>query len=309
MSSRSLDQLLEQARLPEPDDGGFTEIVIQSIRTRRAPRRLRRRFVTRPAVFAAAAVLATGGALAAAMTTTTRVTNSSQSTAQPARGKPSQHTVASAAVSPGTAATPASGSRVAPTSAATATPKVVRTFHNASYEWGYTSAHASYVLDKRTGLRFAIDTRAVSVKAGRSHDVTVTLTNTTDKPVGISSQSGCAISLAAWRGSAGNASVVPGTGHDPSKAQVWTCADGSDARASGNEQFLLAPGGVKTQTIKVTLASGDWATAAVCRCDVVTSVDPGSGMTLHGLDTIVTGQAPTTGGSSLVTPLVAVKSG
>ena len=203
MSARSLDQLLEQARLPEPDDDGFTEIVIQSIRTRRAPLRFRRRFVTRPAVLAAAAVLATGGALAAAVTST-RVTNGSHSTAQPAQSKPSPHTLASAPASPGTATTPATGARVAPASQATATPKVVRTFHNSSYEWGYTSAHASYVLDKRTGLRFAIDTRAVSVKAGRAHDVTVTLTNTTDKPVGISSQGGCAISVAAWRGSAGN---------------------------------------------------------------------------------------------------------
>jgi hypothetical protein len=180
----------------------------------------------------------------------------------------------------------------------------VRTFHNASFEWGFTSPHTSYVLDKRTGLRFVIDTRATSVKAGRVHDVTVSLTNTTDKPVGISSQNGCAISVAAWRGSAGDATAPPGVGRNPAKAQVWTCADGTDPRSGTGEEFLLGAGGVRTETVKVTLPGGSWATAAVCRCDVVTAVDPGAGMTL-GVDGVVT-QAPT-GGSSLLTPPVGVK--
>jgi len=309
VSAQSLDQLLEQARVPEPDDDGFTDVVMQRIRTPRTVRRFRSRFVTRPVVIAAAAVLATGGALAAAVTGTTRITNSAQSTAKPAQTKAAPHAAASGPASSEKAGHTASTEPTVQASPATAAPKVVRTYHNAAYEWGYTSTHASYVLDKETGLRFAVDTRAMTVKAGRAHDVTVTLTNTTDKPVGISSQSGCAISVAAWRGSAGSGSVMPGTANDPSKAQVWTCADGTDARAGGNEEFLLGPGGVKTQTVRVTLPSGDWAASAVCRCDVVTSVNPGGGMTLHGLDSIVTGQAPTGGGSNLVTPLVAVKSG
>ncbi len=309
MSARSLDQLLEHARAPEPDDDGFTENVMQRIRMPRTVRpfrsRFRGRFVARPAVLAAAAVLATGGALAAAVTTTTRVMNNAAPTTTQAQLKSTPSAVATTQVS-GKTTGPAPSARSVPTAHATATPKAVRSFRNATLEWGYTSVHTSYVLDKATGLRFVIDTRSVSVKARRAHDVTVTLINTSSKPVGISSQNGCAISVAAWRGSAGDGSVAPGTVRNPAKAQMWTCADGTNARAGSGEEFLLGPGGVRAETVRVTLGSGDWATAAVCRCDVVTAVNPGNGMTLHGLDGVVA-QSPT-GGSTLVTTLVGVKS-
>src|SRR5688500_14713702 len=71
MSIDSLEMAFERARDPEPQDDGFTEIVMQGIRAGHTPRAGRRRFVTRPAILATAAVLVTGGALAAAVRTTT----------------------------------------------------------------------------------------------------------------------------------------------------------------------------------------------------------------------------------------------
>jgi hypothetical protein len=187
-----------------------------------------------------------------------------------------------------------------------AAPRIVRTYHNANFVWGYTTSHTSFVLDKRTGLKVVTDTRSVSLAAGRSHEVIVSVINTSSTPMGISSQNGCAVSAAAWHGAAPDVSMSPAGGRDLAKAGAWTCADGTDARSGGSgEQFLLAPGGVRSETVSLRLSRGNWSIAAVCRCDVVTAVDTGSGMTLHRLDGIVTASG---GASGLVSPPVGVES-
>ena len=306
MSTDRLEQLLEHARPPEPADDGFTEIVMQSIRARKPSRPSRGRFVTRPAVLAAAAVLATGGALAAAVRTTTNLTNQAKSTARPATAKPASGIGAldPAATSK---ATPGRTTVASPAAAASRTPaaNVARSFHNSKYQWGYTNSHTSFVLDKRTGLKIVIDTRGVSVAAGHAHDVVVTVINTSTSPMGISSQNGCAVSAAAWHGAPGDASASPAACRDPAKASVWKCPDGTDAHSGAGEEFLLGPGGVRRDTISLKLPGGDWSVAAACRCDVVTAIDPGGDMTLHGVDGVFNASG---GMSGLVTPPVGVKS-
>jgi hypothetical protein len=304
----NLDQLLEQARVPEPADNGFSDGVMQRIRAPKVSLRSRAQYIARPAVIAAAAVLATGGALAAAMTGTTSHPNATSSTSQPAAATAAATVTSRAPRATAGAGTHAVTSSRAGVASAPATPGVVRTFHNGSYEWGFTTTHTSFVLDKHTGLKLIVDTRGNAVEAGKTHDVVVTVINTSKSPMGISSQNGCAVSAAAWHGAPGAVSASPSGGRDPAKASAWKCPDGTDARSGGGEQFLLGPGGVRRETISLKLSSGDWSVAASCRCDVVTAVNPGNGMTLHSFDSIVAGQAAgATPG--LLTPPVGVRAG
>ena len=303
MSSVSLDLLLEQARPLQPADDGFTEIVMQTLRARRKALSGRRRFITRPAVLATAAVLATGGALAAAVRTNTFAPGGGLATATTSVSTP--------AAAPRAAAREHGSDGVVTTPSAARSPSSAQRsperFQNAFYEWGYTSPHSSYLRDKRTGLRVAVDTGAAAWPAARSRTVIVTVTNTTSTPVAISSQSGCAISAAAWAGPVPSGSS-PFT-RDPASAKSWRCASGADARGTGTDEFILGAHASRTQQVRLTLPRGEWTLAGVCRCDVVTNVAPDTGMTLDGLQHIVVngGGGPTPG--RLVTPPLAVRAG
>ena len=293
MSIDRLDLVLETARDLEPADDGFTEIVMQGIRAGHKSRSPKRRFVTRPAILATAAVLATGGALAAAVRTTTQ--NPARSASAPAvSARPTER-----AGSAGSSTTPAGsgapavrphGSAAAqPTEAA---PPAVRHFKNAVFEWGYTSAHTSYVLDKRSGLRFVTETKTTTAVARRVREVSLTVTNTTKDTVAVSSQSGCAVSAAAWAGRVPDASSAAVTTRDPSTAKYWECA-GAGSRSVGPDEFVLAPGASRTQVARLTLAPGRWAVAGICRCTVVSAAQTRDGMTLNGVrDLAVVMQAP-----------------
>jgi hypothetical protein len=303
----TLDELLDLARGREPEDDGFTEIVMQAIRRPSRHASATHRFFTRPAVLAAAAVLATGGALAAAVRTARAPTTQASPSAAPA-GALRQVAPRGQAIAPASTAARRSPDAQTSVAAPRSTPAWRPTaFRNTTYEWGSTSPHTAYVLDRRTGLRVDVDTRETALRAGGAHDVVVSVKNTTDSPVGVSSQGGCAVSAAVWTGGPGTSSAAPGTSRDPAKARYWTCDDGTAGRAGGAEEFVLAPHAARTSTIRFTLGAGTWSVAAVCRCDVVTAVSPGGGMTFGGLPaSLVNGQA-SSGTSALMTPLLGVK--
>jgi hypothetical protein len=251
-------------------------------------------------------LLATGGALAAAARTTifTEKHNATAASASPAP-------TASAFVSlpPSSESSSARPHAVHTTAAPRTAATVARRFQNALYEWGYTSPHTAYVLDRRTGLRLVTDTHASSSASRRPHDVTLTVTNTTGRPVAVSSQSGCAMSAAAWAGRAPDGSAAPAPGRNPATAKSWVCGGGGDARSGTGEGFVLAAGASRTMAVPMTLARGDWTIAGICRCDVVALATPGDGMMLHALTVpVMTTQGAPGPTAQLVTPPIGVKS-
>jgi hypothetical protein len=270
MTAETLDMLLEMARVPDPADDGFTEIVMQGIRTEGRVWR-HRRFLTRPAVLAAAAVLATGGALAAAVRTTT-----SHET-KPA--SPAAATSKSAARTPGAQMVRPVAPSTRPhdrggAGAVSAAPWHATHYSNAAYEWGYTSPHTAYVLDKRTGLKLVTDVHSTAFVANKPHKITLTLTNTGTEPAGLSSQSGCALSVAVWSGGAGDGSSSPARPARPETARTWRCANGGDT-TSGGDSFILGPGASHSEGVAISFrGKGNWRVVGLCRCDVVSTNDP-----------------------------------
>jgi hypothetical protein len=304
VSHDALDLLLVEARAPEPSDDGFTEIVMQGIRTGGSVWR-HPRFLTRPVVLVAAAVLATGGALAAAARINTLANEHRASVAASTSRPPSGPSrVAPGSVVVNQDSKPSSSPRGAVASA----PKKLQHFSNADYEWGYTSAHAAYLLDRRTGLRLVTEMYTNAFATKHAHKITLTLTNTGAQPLGITSQSGCALSAAAWPGRATDGSASPQTSKDPSSAKSWECGGGGDPRGVSGENFILGPGDTHTENIALVLrGAGDWTVVGVCRCEIVAPPDTTSPTPLDGVQQLIVsgtaqaGPQPTTN-TRLVTP-------
>jgi hypothetical protein len=305
VSGHGLDVLLERARPREPSDDGFTEIVMQSVRTHR-PRRFRGRFVTRPAVLAAAAVLATGGAIAAAVRTTVPAaptsTTSVMAPSSPGAGVralPGRHAPSSAGA---TGASPRR-STAAPSARQTGGP-----FRDAAYEWAYTSPHSAYVLDRSTGLRLTVDTRVVSIDSARALELTVTLANTSSHPIAITTQSGCALSAAGWRGTKVDPRTPPES-RNPATANEWMCTGGRDARTNGSDEVVLAPGGTQLEVVRLAVTRGAWAIAGVCRCGVVGVPSPARAMQPSILKQLPLAGIDASQRSEMLTPAIGVNVG
>lgn len=287
MSDR-LDVLLEETRPPEPADDGFTQMVMERVRTEAVPLRRRGgRFFTRPIVLAAAAVLVTGGALAAVRSVT-------------APGP-----TPSAAPAPETAelrvangSSPQITSRVTEPGATTALPSVGEpvpgrnAWRDGDYEWGYTSDHTAYVIDHRTGLKLVTETYTNTVAVGTPHEVTVTLHNTSDQAIGIYSPDGCALAVGTF-GSADEAPFDPAAPRDAS-SEAWRCA-GTDTETGGQAQKWVIPAGSsRTRDAEVVLESaGDWVVFGMCRCEIVSAADGDGGDDPLGPLTQFTLQLPT----------------
>lgn len=306
-----LDVLLEAARPPEPSDDGFTELVMVRVRAH-ADRRSRgyRRFFTRPVVLAAAAVLVTGGALAAVRSVT-------ESAEEPAAAPPAAEerdvTTRPTAPEVTTSVTeaeaplaPVSGGEVSagPTS-----------WRDGDLEWGYTSDHTSYALDHSTGLRLETETYTNSFEAGKPYKVTVTLSNTGSRALGIYSPDGCALSVAAFAAAQREndpAAFDPGAA-ETSGSDAWRCA-GTDTRTGGRAQkWLLAPGSSRTRDTDIVLEeTGTWGIVGMCRCEIV-DADEAESDPLDSLTGLLVGIPAEEGDQSkgpsyvLVTPPIQVR--
>lgn len=259
-----LDTLLIEAREPEPYDDGFTDRVMASVRSDTPIWWRRRRFLTRPTALAAAALLVAGGALAAVQTVTDRpgaeVPEQTTQTTDLAEGAaPSE---AEELVAP-----------VGPQASAEAIADGPISKQNGSTEWGFDNEHAAYVIDHETGLRLDTESYTNTFTRAEPHRVTLTLTNTGEEPLGISSSSGCVLAVAAFpdedQDSAAFARADDGS---------WECASPAETdatkRVDRGSKFVLAPGeSLSADTELVLEASGDWVVVGMCRCTVVSPED------------------------------------
>jgi hypothetical protein len=255
-----LDAILELAREPEPSDEPFVGRVMVTVRADAERRWRRRRAIARPAILGVAAVLVTGGAVAAFV----------RSIGPDQAADVNVRTTRGAAVTarPSTRTTAAPASTEFPTQAVAGDGPGSETFRRDDLEWGYTSEHSAYVLDTRTGLRLQTETYVNEVTTGRPHVVTLTLANLGDRPIGISSGEGCALSVAAYHsdergGGDPSAFDNPTSPKDPQSSNTW-CATGGKQQP---EKFVLRPGDVRTADIRIVLSqSGNWAVLGMCRC-------------------------------------------
>jgi hypothetical protein len=265
-----LDLLLADVRPSEPEDDGFSDRVMLAVRSDLDGRRSwgrKRRFFTRPAVLASAAVLIAGGALAAVSTTTA-----------PEKDAASREPSATASIIVGTAApsvtagAPAADGTVH-TDTVEAPGEPARTvYKSGSYEWGYTSPHTAYVLDHATGLRLQTETYGNEFSVGKAQRVTLTLTNTSSRPLGIYAPNGCALSASAFGddGRSADPSKVPTS---PTDART-ECSDKSSTGTA--ERFVLGAGGSRTADAEITLPSGgNWGVIGACECNLVNPDDDG----------------------------------
>ncbi|HYZ91604.1 MAG TPA: hypothetical protein VFA34_04320 [Actinomycetota bacterium] len=234
-----LDMLLDAAREPSPPDEPFVGAVMARVRADAARRRRIARMLTGPAAIAAASLIALGAGIA----TLVRSTNTPESALHVARPVVPTSEQSTAAPANGTPARPATGT----------TPEVHRT---GDLEWGYTSEASAYAVDHATGLRLETKIATTEFDTNVPQTVTMTLRNTGNHAVAVSSLSGCPLLVSAYPthgAAAGNREALP-----------WQCAS-SSARPSST--FVLKPGGQHVGQATVVLPSnGEWSIVGMCRC-------------------------------------------
>lgn len=258
----SLDAILELTRDPDPVDERFVARVMEPVRSAAQRRSRRRRSVTRPAILGIAAVLVTSGAVAALVRSVAPErtpdvnVHSTQGTGVTGRGS--------------SAGERSAVDRNIPTQAVAGDgASSSGTFRSNDLEWGYTSQHTSYVLDTRTGLRLETETYQNEVLTGRPHRITLTLANLGNRPIGVSTADGCALSVIAYHDEQSDGSGDPSAFRDPTstkdpqRSNTWCAARGKE----DPEKFVLKPGDVRTVDIRISLGrSGNWAVLGMCRC-------------------------------------------
>lgn len=278
-----LDLLLADVRPPEPEDDGFTDRVMFAVSNDLEGGRVwrrNRRFFTRPAVLASAAVLVAGGALAAVRTTTAP----EKDIASPAPSASAKVTVGTAAPSASAAGVPSPGAAVT-TGTTPGGAKASKVYRSGNYEWGYTSSHTAYVLDKASGLRLETETHTNDFAVGKPQRVTLTLVNTSSQPLGIYAPNGCALSASAYGddGSTADPSELP-----TSTSGGQTSCGGGGATGQA-ERFVLAAGGSRTVDAEIELpAGGNWAVIGSCQCNLV-NPDDSSDDPVNDLTKVVVG--------------------
>jgi hypothetical protein len=250
----ALDLLLEQVREPEPSDESFVKLVMYDVRASDVrPIGTGRRFFRRPFVLGiTAAVVVTGGAVAAVVGT------------NPKPAPPS------ATAETGTARVTAEGAPLASDAASIPNPPGAKpsapSTPASGNGWGYSSNHTSYVLDAKSGLRLQTETYKTEFEVGKPQRVTVTLENTSKRPIALSSTDGCAMQVMAFPASSQADSSAP---EDYSGRFAWVCAGSdNDPRSAGiDENFVLAPGDRHVADAYVSLPeSGAWSIIGMCRC-------------------------------------------
>jgi hypothetical protein len=268
-----LDLLLERTREPEPSDDLFVTQVLQTIRadaSRSLHRTAGRRFVTRPIVLAAAAVVVFGGAVAAVVSTTQPQRTHDDTTRASRVAAPSVRDVVPPAGG-GTIANQPSAGTVA------AEPKIYR---RGDLEWGYTSPHSSYVLDRKTGLRLGTETHDNAFAVGKRHGITVELSNTGKHPISLQAPEGCALQVMGYSGrqpAADASGFQPRASRDGSQATAWKCAgSNADPRSDEpSENIVLAPGDRRVAiTTLVFDKKTSWTVLGLCRCSYVDASQP-----------------------------------
>jgi hypothetical protein len=256
--SNALDLLLDETREPAPFDEDFVQNVMSSVHAYEH-KRLSRRVTRRPIAFGiAAALLATGGTVAAVVGTNpqTPADGAGQSTA------PTRITASTRpdATDDGVVSTP--GRTADGTSSASPTGSAVDEAN------GLLSAHTSFVLDPKTGLRLQTEAYTNDFIVGREHRVTLTLENTGTKPVTMSGAKDCQLQVMAYPAGESDSATY----QDPDEYTgnfEWLCAGSqSDPRADAlSESFLLAPGERISADAYVALPQpGEWKIVGMCRC-------------------------------------------
>jgi hypothetical protein len=240
MESR-LDLLLDAVRDEPPSDELFVAAVMAHARADAARRRRIVRMLTGPAAVAAAAVIALGAGIA----TLVRSTNPPDTALHVARPSSPANRPSSTATIPGAVAKPGETS---------GRPEVQR---SGQLEWGYESDASAYALDRASGLRLETKISTTQFDTNVPQTVTLTLRNTSNHAVAVSSVTGCTLLVSAY--------PTNGAAADNRDALPWQCATSPDNPSSTT--FVLKPNGQRVAQATVVLpASGEWSIVGMCRC-------------------------------------------
>ena len=267
MSSRQLDVLLAQVREPEPVDDGFVTSVMRDIENLDVVAPSRLAALRRPLVaITATAVVLTGGAVAALVGTQIAnddvggsATNEPRASVSVSSG-PDVSSDANAGGAPGATASRDSGLQAAIDG----------------------SAHTVSVVDPNTGLRLQTDTHTNEFTTGAPQRVTLTLTNTSDKPLAITGYKDCSLQVMAFRmGSApADDNKTPNDYYNQNRnanGVEWVCAgSGASPRVpTAADTVVLRPGAAHSSDAMLTLPSdGNWGVLGICRCEVTEAGAP-----------------------------------
>jgi hypothetical protein len=147
------------------------------------------------------------------------------------------------------------------------------------YEWGYTSKHTSYLLDRTTGLKVITETDRNVVDAGKRQRVTVTLANTGTQPISLRAPKDCALQVMTVDGSAPKdaSNFDPHEAADATHARSWTCAGSTaDPDADGSiETILLVPGEERAAYSFIAVPDRrETSVFGLCRCSYAGAADP-----------------------------------
>jgi len=265
-----LDLLLDRTREPEPSDDLFVARVMAEVRPEIRLVRGRRRFnFTRPVVLAGAAVLAFGGAVAAVVSTT-----------QPKPDAPRVKASAPAHTSTVTGDEPtrSAGSTTKTGTSTSAAPSAGRSvFRHGELEWGYTSRHTAYVLDRSTGLKVITETHRDTFLVGKTHRVTMTLENTGSQPISLRAPKDCSLQVMAFDGATSRdaSNFEPQDGPNAADARTWKCAGSTaDPDADGATENIVLVGGERRSANALISMTSDTSVFGLCRCSYVDASDP-----------------------------------
>ncbi len=260
MSSLQLDVLLAQTRETEPVDDGFSASVMRDIESLDVVAGSRLTALRRPMVaITATAVVLTGGAVAALVGTQIANNNEGGATSEPR---------ASVSVSsgPDVSTNPKAGGAHDATASRDSDLKAAID----------GSAHTISVVDPNTGLRLQTDTRMNEFQTGTPQRVTLTLTNTSEKPLAITEYKDCSLQVMAFQmGSApAGENQTPAEYYDHYRNEEGVervCAgSGTTPRAptAAANAFVLQPGATHSSDAMLTLPSdGNWGVMGICSCD------------------------------------------
>ncbi len=266
MSSRQLDILLAQAREPEPFDDGFVTSVMRDIESLDVVSPSRLAALRRPLVaITATAVVLTGGAVAALVGT--QIVNDDDA------GTTTSDPRASVSVS---SAPDASSAEEANDVQALATAKAERS----SALDG--SGHTVSVVDPNTGLRLQTETYTNEFRTGTPQRVTLTLENTSEKPLAITGYKDCSLQVMAFPMGSTPADDEQTAAdyyerYKNESGVEWVCAGpGASPRVpTAADTVVLRPGATHSTDAMLTLPSnGNWGVMGMCRCEVTEAGAP-----------------------------------
>jgi len=267
MSDR-LDVLLAQARETEPVDDGFVASVMSDIESLDVVTGSRLAALRRPLVaVTATAVVLTGGAVAALVGT--QIVNNDDA------GTATSEPRASVSVSSAPEASSGEVGNDARQALATANAERSSAMDG--------SGHTVSVVDPNTGLRLQTETYTNEFRTGAPQRVTLTLENTSEKPLAITGNKDCSLQVMAFPmgSAAADENQTPADYYNQYRNEngvEWVCAgSGTTPRAptAVAESVVLRPGATHSSDAMLTLPSdGDWGVMGMCRCEVTEAGAP-----------------------------------